>query len=119
MKSAQRGVQRSRVLPQRIMATHLKTAKNLRLFHRVARRGFAPSRIMLLDKPVFRINDRHFALDVLPGKQRRLQHIPQSRDAVGQVIGGNVEEKALWRASVVALTLPPRRWTQAMSRSSP
>ena len=67
MKVAQRGVQRSRVLPQRIMATHLKTAKNLRLFHRVARRGFAPGGIMLLDKPVFRINDRHFALDVLPG----------------------------------------------------
>ena len=94
------------------MATHLKTAKNLRLFHRVARRGFAPGGIMLLDKPVFRINDRHFALDVLPGKQRRLQHIPQSRDAVGQVIGGNVEEKSAVASQrggidVAALALDP------------
>ncbi|SAB71151.1 Uncharacterised protein [Enterobacter hormaechei] len=65
MKVAQRGLQRSRVLPQRILATYLKTAKNCGFFHRVACRRFAPGGIMLLDEPVFRINDRHFALYVI------------------------------------------------------
>ncbi|SAJ33460.1 Uncharacterised protein [Enterobacter cloacae] len=65
MKVEQRGLQRSRVLLERLLATHLKTAKNRGFFHRVARRRFAPGGIMLLDEPVFRINDRHFALYVM------------------------------------------------------
>ena len=76
MKLAERNLQRRQVSAQRIHAADLKTAKSRGRRYRVTGCGFTAGGIVLLDKPVFRIDDRQFLTDIFRRQQRRLERIP-------------------------------------------